>query len=113
MQMTPDLNQTSWQECTLQIPNYDPEVFELCMNWRYTERFRISITMPHGEPVYSDDNDDDESSDSPTGDGNDEAEGNYFHHALLFLTKAYVLDRKVHDEYFQFELTKIIREVRS
>lgn len=66
--------------------------------------------MPHAEPVYSDDDDDDESGDSPTGDGNDEAEGKYLRHALLFLTKAYVLGRKVHDEYLQFEHTKIIRE---
>ena len=111
--MTSDPSQTSWQECTLQIPSCDPEVFELYINWQYTERLPIPITMPHDEPVYSDDDDDDESGVSPTGDGNDEAEGNYLRHALLFLTKAYVLGRKVHDEYLQFELTKIIREVQS
>lgn len=64
------------------------------------------------EHTYNKD-DDNERGNGITSDGHNETEGGYFRHALLFLTKAYVLGRKVHDEYFQFEITKVIRDVQS
>lgn len=98
----------------MQIPNCEPEVFELYLNWQYTERFPIPIDLGEDDGDESEMSDGSTSStDSNVADDENEEEDDYFRHALLFLTKAYVLGRKLHDEYFQFELTKVIREVQG
>lgn len=86
------------------------------MNWQYTERFPIPIDL--GEDDGEDESeisggstDSIDSTYSSVADDEHDEEEDYFRHAVLFLTKAYVLGGKVHDEYFQFELSKVIREI--
>lgn len=97
----------------MHIPNCDPEVFELYLNWQYTERFPIPIDLREddGKDESKIPGGSTNSTDSSVADDEHDEEEDYFRHAVLFLTKAYVLGRKVHDEYFQFELTKVIREI--
>ena len=89
------------------------------LNWQYRERFPIPITMPR---------EDEEDYDYgyeysywyeigyQEGDWEGDEEGekemeDYYGNALLFLTKAYILGRRVHDEYFQREIVRIIKEI--
>lgn len=122
--------QTSWQEYTVHIPNCDPEIFELYLNWHYTERFPIPVDLGEDETENSDDdgnydtddangtdgtdgtNDDEVGDDENTEEGDDGSpRTNWRAHAMLFLTRALMLGRYLHDECFQFELMKVIQQV--
>lgn len=89
------------------------------LNWQYKGRFPIPITMPrededdydHGYPyTYWYENDYQEG-DWEGDEEEEEEEKDYYGHALSFLTKAYVLGRRVHDEYFQNETVRILKKI--
>ena len=91
------------------------------LNWQYRERFPIPITMPredeedydYGYP-YSYWYECDYQEGDWEGDDGEEGEKeveDYYGNALLFLTKAYILGRRVHDEYFQREIVRITKEI--
>ena len=116
-----DLDPGTWHDCTLHIPNCDPEVFEMYLNWQYKERFPIPITMPRedeedydfGYPYtywYENEYMEGDWEGDKEGDG-EKTVADYYSDALLFLTKAYVLGRRMRDHHFQSETLKVIREM--
>lgn len=111
-------SETSWQECTVYIPNCEPEIFELYLNWHYTERFPIPVELHHDESESESEGSDVGADGTDNGVGNDENNGgdngpqtDWHAHAVQFLTKALLLGRWLHDECFQYELTRLIQQI--